>query len=216
MPIYKTSKADLRGKYKRTLEVSVIVSLIFLIAAFKFSPQKIKSEKFEKPVTDVISVINIIPTKQLEPPSKNKPVIPEITLSSEIEDIEFNTSDLIMDANVEPPPDRAEVHKTIEEENLVFKIVEELPKPIGGLASIQNKIHYTELAKRVGIEGKVIVQAIIDKNGTVIDANITKSLFPSLDEVALNAVRNTKFIPGKQRGKPVKVQMYIPITFKLQ
>ncbi len=90
------------------------------------------------------------------------------------------------------------------------------PRPVGGIAAIQNKIQYTELAQRIGIEGKVLVFAIIDEKGNVMNASIAKSLFPSLDEVALNAVRDTKFIPGKQRGKPVKVQMTIPITFKLR
>ena len=60
------------------------------------------------------------------------------------------------------------------------------------------------------------VLAIIDKSGKVVKASIAKSLFPQLDEVALKAVEETKFTPGKQRGKPVKVQMTIPITFKLQ
>jgi len=50
----------------------------------------------------------------------------------------------------------------------------------------------------------------------VINASVLQSLFPSLDEVALNAVKETKFIPGKQRGKPVNVEMKIPIQFRLK
>ncbi|MEJ2615232.1 MAG: TonB family protein [Ignavibacteriaceae bacterium] len=216
MPLYKTSKADLRGKYNRNLEVSAIVALIFLIAAFKYSPQKSEIKKYVEPTQDLIISTDIEPTKQTEPPPKAKPLVPQISMDPEIKDIEFESNDLFVDAKVDKPPERIEVHKTIVDENVVFKAVEEPPKPIGGIAAIQSKIQYTELAKRIGIEGKVIVQAIINKKGNVTNVSIVKSLFPQLDEIALKAVKGTKFTPGKQRGKPVKVQMTIPITFKLQ
>ena len=82
---------------------------------------------------------------------------------------------------------------------------------------MQEKLYYTEIAKRIGIEGKVILTAIIDKHGEVIGKRrFTNSLFDDLDKIALNAVKELKFIPGKQRGKPVIVRMSIPIVFKLK
>ncbi len=216
MPLYKTSKADLRGKYKRNLKVSLAVALIFMVAAFKFSPQKSKHEKQIKPNIDIITVINTLHTNQPKTPPRIKPLVPEITLNSEIEEIEFKPTEIDIYENIPKPPERTEVHKTLDNENIIFKAVENPPEPEGGIAAIQKKIHYTDLALRVGIQGKVIVLAIINENGDVISASIAKSLLPSLDEIALNAVKDTKFIPGKQRGKPVKVQVAIPITFKLQ
>ncbi|MGA9294891.1 MAG: TonB family protein [Ignavibacteriaceae bacterium] len=216
MPLYKTSKADLRGKYNRNLEVSIIIALIFLIAAFKYSPQKNEVIKYVEPGQDLIISAYVEPTKQTEPPPKARPVIPQISMDPEIKDIEFESTDLFVDANADKPPERVEVHKTIENENDIFVVVEDLPQPIGGLQAIQSKIHYTDLAMKADIQGKVIVLAVIDKNGNVIDAQIAKSLFPQLDKIALDAVKQTKFIPGRQRGKPVKVRMTIPITFKLQ
>lgn len=94
--------------------------------------------------------------------------------------------------------------------------VEEMPELIGGLKSIQEKIIYPEIAKRAGIEGKVYVQAFIDENGGVVSAKIIKGIGAGCDEVALDAVKQTRFTPGRQRGKPVKVQVTIPIVFKLQ
>jgi periplasmic protein TonB len=216
MPLYKSSKANLRGNYKRNLEVSIITALIFLIAAFKYSPQKSEAKKYAEPRQDLIKFTNMEPTKQTEPPPKARPVIPQISMDPEIKDIEFETNDLFVDANVDKPPERTEVHKKIDNENDIFIVVEDLPQPIGGLQAIQSKIHYTNLAMKADIQGKVMVLAIIDKNGNVIEARVAKSLFPQLDEIALEAVKSTKFTPGKQRGKPVKVQMTIPITFKLQ
>ncbi len=105
--------------------------------------------------------------------------------------------------------------KPLTEEPAFFVAVEEPPQPIGGLANIQSKIVYPEIAKRSRVEGKVLVQAIIDENGNVAKAKVIKGIGSGCDEVALNAVKGTKFTPGKQRGKNVRVQITIPIVFKL-
>jgi protein TonB len=91
-----------------------------------------------------------------------------------------------------------------------------MPAPVGGLQAIQEKVHYTEIARRAGVEGTVYIQARINKNGDVVDATVIKGLGAGLDEEALNAVKLTKFVPGKQRGKPVNVKMTIPVKFVLK
>jgi protein TonB len=107
------------------------------------------------------------------------------------------------------------VEEPKEEAPTYFVAVEEMPEPIGGIEAIQSKIVYPEIAKRAGVEGKVYVLAFVDENGTVTKAVVLKGVGAGLDEAALNAVKATKFKPGKQRGKPVKVQVSIPIVFKL-
>ncbi len=101
-------------------------------------------------------------------------------------------------------------------ENVFYVVVEEMPEIVGGIKSIQEKIVYPELAKHSGIEGKVYALAFIDEKGNVADAKIIKGIGGGCDEAALDAVKQTKFIPGRQKGKPVKVQVSIPIVFKLQ
>lgn len=96
-----------------------------------------------------------------------------------------------------------------------FISVEEMPEPIGGVKAIQEKIIYPEIAKRAGIEGRVYVKAFIDENGNVTATEIIKGLDGGCSEMAADAVKNTKFEPGRQKGKPVKVQVTIPILFKL-
>ncbi len=91
-----------------------------------------------------------------------------------------------------------------------------MPYPIGGIQAIQEKVHYTEIGIRAGIKGTVYIEAIIDEEGNVINAIVKISIGGGLDEEALNAVLNTKFVPGKQRGKPVKVKLVIPIKFVLR
>jgi protein TonB len=109
--------------------------------------------------------------------------------------------------------------KVVEEEDKAptyFVAVEEMPEPIGGIKGIQEKITYPEIAKRAGVEGKVYVLAFVDEGGNVTKAQILKGIGAGCDEAARDAVLQTKFKPGKQRGVPVKVQVSIPIIFKLQ
>jgi TonB family protein len=95
-------------------------------------------------------------------------------------------------------------------------MADEMPEPIGGLASIQKNIRYPQLAKLAGVEGKVYVLAFLDENGSVVNARVIKGIGSGCDEAALEAVKVVKFTPARNNGKPVKVQVTIPIVFKLQ
>lgn len=97
-----------------------------------------------------------------------------------------------------------------------FIAVEQMPTPIGGMKAIQEKVVYPKEAKEKKIEGKVYVLAYIDENGNVTNSEIIKSVVPLLDSAAAKAVRQVKFTPAKQRGKKVKVQVTVPIVFKLK
>jgi TonB family protein len=101
-------------------------------------------------------------------------------------------------------------------DDVYFVAVEEAPGPIGGLEAIQKKITYPEVAKRAGIQGRVFVKAFINEKGDVVRCEIIKGVHPALDSAAVDAVMKTKFTPGRQRGKPVKVQVSIPIVFALK
>jgi len=94
--------------------------------------------------------------------------------------------------------------------------VNEMPEPIGGMKSIQEKILYPDSAKKNGIEGKVFLTAFINEVGNVVSVKIIKGIGYGCDDAALTAVHQTKFTPGKQSGKTVKTQVSIPIVFKLQ
>ncbi len=101
-------------------------------------------------------------------------------------------------------------------EDIYFVAVEEAPNPIGGIEAIQKKITYPEVAKRAGIQGRVFVKAFINEKGDVVRCEIIKGVHPALDSAAVDAVMKTKFTPGSQKGKPVKVQVSIPIVFALK
>jgi protein TonB len=215
MPTIKNYKADLRGKYRKYFEISLILSLSLIIASFKLAPKDGNmDENFNLP-QELITIENIINTVQKpKPPHPPKPD-PVLSEPDEVpEEIEFD-NEIDLDAKISPPPPLPDP-PTIREEPIIFVAVEEMPYPIGGLQSIQEKVHYTEIGRRVGIKGTVYIEAIIDEKGNVINAIVVKGIGGGLDEEALNAVLQTKFIPGKQRGKPVKVKLVIPIKFVLR
>lgn len=219
MAIVKTKKADLMAKYRRVFEISLILALAILIVAFKFFPDLKGSDIEKEGPQELFQVENIENTKQENrPPPPPKPPIPiEAPSSDVLEDIEIGDTEIDIKEQMEaPPPPPKEDKKIVEEEPVYFVAVEEMPEPIGGISEIQKKIIYPEIAKRAGVEGKVYVLAFVDESGTVTDAKVIKGIGAGCDEAALDAVKKTKFKPGKQRGKPVKVQVSIPVVFKLQ
>ena len=217
MAIVKTKKADLMSKYRKVLELSLIVSLAVLIVAFKFFPDLKGKVINSEPPQDVIKWEDIQHTKQENrPPPPPRPPIPiEAPTSDVLEVFEIGETDIDLNQqmNMPPPPPK----KAIEvEEDRYFAAVDEMPEPIGGIAGIREKIIYPEIAKRAGVEGKVYVLAFVDESGTVTDTKIMKGIGAGCDEAALDAVKKTKFKPGKQRDKAVKVRITIPVVFQLQ
>ena len=90
------------------------------------------------------------------------------------------------------------------------------PVLLGGIASVQSKIVYPAMAMSAGIEGRVIVQFTISKEGNVLNPFIVRGIGGGCDEEALRAVKEAKFRPGMQRGRAVQVRYTLPITFKLK
>lgn len=102
-----------------------------------------------------------------------------------------------------------------EDDPAYFINVEILPEPIGGWNTIYNKLSYPKEAREKKIEGIVKILAFIEKNGEVSSASIIEGIGYGCDENARLAVYYTRFKPGILRGKPVKVQMEIPIEFSI-
>ena len=111
----------------------------------------------------------------------------------------------------------------IEEEVVdeIFEIVEDPAAPIGGLKNfykyVATTLKYPNVAKRLGIEGKVFVQFVVDKTGKITNVKAIRGIGGGCDEEAVRVLAaSAAWKPGKQRGKPVKQRMVIPINFKLK
>ena len=105
--------------------------------------------------------------------------------------------------------------------DVIHDIVESMPSFEGGITEfykfVGNNLKYPAQARRMGIEGKVFVHFIIDKDGSLSDIKVVRGIGAGCDEEVVRIVQKSpKWNPGKQRGRPVRVRMMLPITFKLQ
>jgi protein TonB len=182
-------------------------------------PDKLKLQEESDQSEVPPKMIEQIKEHELQKPNLPPPQTPDfIEAPLVIEETEDNSeldNDQLTTATLKKQlPPKEEI--VVNEEPVYFVAVEEMPEPIGGISGIQKRIVYPELAKRAGIDGRVLVLAFVDESGNVTKAEVIKGIGLGCDEAAINAILQTKFKPGKQRGKPVKVKVTIPVTFKLK
>ncbi len=198
----------LEEEYPRDLNLAFTVSLIFFILLFLFgrgcSVQAYKPKIQQEVMGEEINVQAQL--EELPPP----PPKPQISLPEEIIETTEETADTIQiketvnfDENLPPPPAPTQT---------VFEVyeVDEPPQPI-----VQVQPEYPEVARKAGLEGRVIVAAIVDENGNVIQVNIHSSTNSIFNEAALEAARKMKFKPARQKDIAVKVKVLIPFVFRL-
>lgn len=221
MSLRKTEQADIRKRYPLYVEIGMVVALGILIVAFRIDMRSSDSFQVSMQEQEVVQMEEIQQTQQVEkPPPPPRPPVPVEVPNDEIledEDLDLDMSlDLDEPLTDLPPPPPPPPSNEPEPEPEIFVIVEEMPKLIGGLSDLQKKIHYPEIAKKAGVEGRVIVQFVVNEQGAVTDPVVVRGIGAGCDEEAIRAVQEARFTPGKQRGKPVRVKMSLPITFKLK
>ena len=97
----------------------------------------------------------------------------------------------------------------------VYLMCEKMPELVGGMDVLQKKIRYPLQAKSLGVQGVVYVQSIINEKGKIIKPKVVKKLGAGCDEEAIRVLKKSKFKPGYDKGKPVKVKFTLPIFFRL-
>lgn len=108
-----------------------------------------------------------------------------------------------------------------EEENKVFDIVEQQPLFPGGPAALMKYLSentkYPVVAQENGVQGRVTVQFVVEKDGSISDVHVLRGVDPSLDKEAVRVVKSMpRWTPGKQNGSAVRVKYQVPVTFRLQ
>ena len=116
---------------------------------------------------------------------------------------------------------RVDDAQAIENDTTVFKIVEVIPEFPGGdearIKFMVENLNYPKLAREAGVEGRVAIGFIVETDGRLSNFTVIKSVHPLLDEEALRVIKMMpNWIPGKQDGKPVRVQFLIPVSFTLE
>ena len=208
----------------------VLIGLAFVLSicyvALEWTEREVT--KYEVADTEFLfeDEIDIQQTTQETPPPPPPPAVQEVEVLNVVEDdvetetIEINTED---DKDVEvviAPPVEAPVEE--EEEEVIFVVVESMPEFPGGAQAmmryIAENIKYPVIAQENGIQGRVICQFVVEKDGKVSDIQVVRSSGEaSLDKEAQRVIGSMpKWKPGKQRGKPVRVKYTLPVNFRLQ
>ncbi|MEP0549026.1 MAG: energy transducer TonB [Rhodothermales bacterium] len=224
MPVRKSDSADLRKRYTIFVQLGLVASLIILVILFTVDYTSNQDFQIVEEQQEIVQVEEIEQTRQIEkpppPPKPPAPVeVPDEDIDEQIDldlDMDLDLNDAPTDLPPPPPPPPDEPEPEPEPEPEIFVIVENPPELIGGLEGLQGRIQYPELARRAGIEGTVFVQFVVDEQGNVVDPVCVRDPGGQTCEEALRAVRVSKFKPGRQRGKPVKVRFSLPVKFRLR
>ena len=228
MEIKKSPKADLEGKKTTNLLIGAILTLAVLFIGFEWS------ERDKKVVTDtgieeVVFEEEIIPITEQEQP-KQAPPPPEAPKAEEVLNIIENDSQ-VEESTVQASDDTqaavevkytpVEVEEEEVDEQQIFQVVEENPEFPGGMKEcmkfLSNNIKYPQISQENGVQGRVIVQFVVNRDGSIVDAVVARGVDPYLDKEALRVVGlMPKWKPGKQRGKEVRVKYTLPVMFRLQ
>ena len=210
----KNPEADLRLRYRKLMELGMIGALSFILVLFLgFRSGEIEHETAEVEIQE-LEMEEIPPTEQVkrQPP----PPRPSVAVPTEDEDVpdDETIESTEIDFDEIPPPPEAPP----EDENAnIFVAFDTPPEPIGGFRAIQSKLKYPDIARKAGIEGRVIVNVLVGTDGTVKDTKILRSLgHTGCDEAAVDAIKAIRWRPAKQRDRAVQVWVGIPVIFKLK
>jgi periplasmic protein TonB len=223
MEAKKSEKADLTKKTGLFFSIGLLFTLAITVMAFEWKSYDGKLDLLANKSTNTFEeMLEVPPTEQPPPeaPVIQQPQIIEVPDEEEIKEdlnIKFDV-EVTEDTKVEAVTVVAEEPK--EEVDEIFSVVEEGAMPKGGMAGwgkyLNDKMKYPAQARRMGIEGKVFIQFVVGKDGSISEIKIIKGIGAGCDEEAIRVLQGAPaWSPGKQRGKPVKQRMVLPITFKL-
>ena len=225
MEIKKSEKASL----EKDKLIYVLMGLVFVLSLVYVALEWTEQEVTKYEVTDTEFLfeeeVEIQQTSQETPPPPPPPAVQEVEVLNVVEDnvetetIEVTTeeteTEVVIAAPVEAPVEE-------EEEEVVFVVVESMPEFPGGQQALfkylSDNVKYPVIAQENGIQGRVICQFVVNKDGSIVDVEVVRSGGdPSLDKEAVRVIKSMpKWKPGKQRGKAVRVKYTVPVNFKLQ
>ena len=225
MELKKSPKANLEDKRLTYLLMGLVFVLSVCYVALEWTEKEVT--KYEVADMDFLieEEIEIQQTTQETPPPPPPPVVQEVEVLNVVEDdveteeIEINTEDdKDVEVIIQAP---VEVVEEEEEEEVVFVVVEDMPEFPGGpqvlMKYLGESIKYPLIAQENGIQGRVICQFVVNKDGSIVDVEVVRSVDPSLDKEAIRVVKAMpKWKPGQQRGKAVRVKYTLPVSFRLQ
>lgn len=223
MEAKKTPEADLSKKTGMFLNLGLAISVGLCLFAFEYKSYDDRNLKDLGSLTDEFEELLDIPITEQPPPPPppiEQPIIEEIPDEVEIEekievnfDVDVQEETVIKEVVIADAP-------VVEKADEIFDVVENSPEFPGGMEAwnqyLSKNLKYPTQARRMGIEGTVYVVFVVNTDGSVQDVELLRGIGGGCDEEALRVVSGApKWTPGKQRGRPVRVRMRLPIRFKL-
>lgn len=224
MQLKKSLKASLEDKKLTYALVGLVFVLSICYVAFEWTEKEVTKYEVADMEFAFEEELDIQQTQQETTPPPPPPPVKEVEVLNVVEDdvetetIQISSEDNEADTVVIAPPVQAEE----EEEEVVFVIVETMPEFPGGQQALfkylSENVKYPAIAQENGIQGRVICQFVVNKDGAIVDVEVVRSGGdPSLDKEALRVIKSMpKWKPGKQRGKAVRVKYTVPVNFRLQ
>lgn len=219
----KTEKADLTNKTGLFFGIGLLITMTVIVSAFEYKTYDDTGVKdLARQNTNMEEILEVPPTEQPPPPPPKiqQPQIIEIPDEEEIKEeinVEFD-AEITEETKVEAITITVEQPK--EDVDEIFMVVEEAATPVGGMQAfyeyVGKKLKYPAQARRMNIEGKVFVEFVVNRDGSIQDVKAIKGIGAGCDEEAVRVIQSAPaWKPGKQRGKAVRQRMVLPITFRL-
>lgn len=226
MEIKKSPKADLKNKRGLLLEIGLIVALGLVIVAFSYTPRERRIDKIDVnygPVEEELTEI----TRQTEtPPPPPKKI--EVKVIADLLQVVTNDTKISTDVTFTDFEDDTEivqmvavVEETIEDDQ-PFLIAETMPSFQGGDLNtfrtwVQQNVKFPQIALENGIQGRVVLTFVIEKDGRLTNITVLQTPDRSLSEEAIRVLnKSPKWSPGKQRNQVVRVKYTLPVDFRVQ
>lgn len=226
MEIKKTPKADLQNKRSLLLEIGLVVSLALVILAFWYTPKEHKIEKLDLQTAIVEEEITEITRQDQKPPEAPKKV--EVKVIADLLQVVTNDTKITTEVDFAEFDDNTDFVQTVEvkeevvEEEEPFLIAETMPSFQGGdlntfRAWVQQNVRFPQIALENGIQGRVVLSFVIEKDGRLTNIQVLQTPDRSLSEEAIRVLsKSPKWSPGKQRNQAVRVKYTLPVDFRVQ
>lgn len=225
----KTERADLEKRRGLYLEIGLVVVLVAALVAFNVkSYDNEQVEVVQRTAADEIEE-QVLNTVEETPPPPPEPEVPEVTTELNVidDDAESDNEVGIISSEVTATTENVEItpvqieQEEEEVEDEIFQVVEQDPEFPGGVEAlykfVQQNIKYPQLAKENNITGRVFVQFVVEKDGSVSNVRAARDIGGGCGAEAVRVVKSMpKWTPGKQRGKAVRAAYTLPVNFNLQ
>lgn len=221
----KSEKADLERKSPVFFQMGLVITLGFVLFAFEYKSYDTKIIDMGVRQQSEVMEETVLNTQQNTPPPPPPPQ--QVTTVLEIVD---NKTEVETNLSIDAEADEStqietyvaptQTEETETQETEIFTVVEDQPGYPGGdearIKYLAENIKYPQMARESQIQGTVYVTFVVEKDGRVRDVRVLRGIGGGCDEEAIRVIQNMpRWNPGKQRGKPVRVQFNMPIKFTL-